>query len=761
VKFFTTKYVAILFSFLIATSVLISLLVLFMPKTNLNPHDNIIIESDGDFSKYGFSGEGSSKKPFIIENLNITTGETHGIYISTTTLHFEIRNCFVSAKDYGIYISETAEYAVIIEKNTIKYCNQVGLYCEESKGIIVQQNQFDKNNKAFSLRLCKESVFTNNKVTNSKDSSTIDLCSDSTITDNLFKNNEKQPLWLLWSWNSILSDNIFEKNSGGIFVQNPGTTIKNNKFDKWGIKLSHWTSEDFSTYVFENNTIQGKEIALLQNESNLCVSSEFSQIYLVKCENVTIYNKEIIETTNGITLVESRNITILNVNLNKNGDSLNIFDCDNVNIINSTISNSSSAIILDTCPNSVITSCNIINNVEGIWMYNSDNFTFVENTLSNNKIRGLELAYTYNCTVRSNNFTWNGIEILGGYTYTDSDKLFLDNNLVNGLPIGIFTNETELNITSKYGQIITKDCNSVSISNQTIFGVQRGIQIFGGENHTIQNNEFWNCSKFGLVVSGCKNAILENNLAKFCGDGIWISDMKNVTIQNNELYGNYNSGICQFTSNSSMIKDNYCIENEVGIINYSSKNWNVTNNTLYQNAEGFRNEEHIGTQGENFYKELSFNQISNNKIGVKLWDSREISVKNNEIIANNEIGIFVWESFNCSIKQNKIDLNGFGIKINVSESIIIYQNQFIGNSNYALVIYLDSFDNTIYSNNFISNKLEGISQAYDDSTNSTWFNLLTSTGNYWENWQGNGSYFIDGESKSEDPYPIDHPVILF
>ena len=47
-------------------------------------HEPIRIESDSDLEVYNFSGDGTILNPYRIENYNITTTESSGIYISTT-----------------------------------------------------------------------------------------------------------------------------------------------------------------------------------------------------------------------------------------------------------------------------------------------------------------------------------------------------------------------------------------------------------------------------------------------------------------------------------------------------------------------------------------------------------------------------------------------------------------------------------------------------------------------------------------------------
>ncbi|MHA2297124.1 MAG: hypothetical protein ACXADA_13940 [Candidatus Hodarchaeales archaeon] len=91
----------------------------------LLPHQPINIESNGDFVTLGVDGSGTSDDPYIIENLSIETSEGHGIYITRTTVHFIIRNCWIVASvgDFdqtGIYIDDIRDNTATIYNNTCR-----------------------------------------------------------------------------------------------------------------------------------------------------------------------------------------------------------------------------------------------------------------------------------------------------------------------------------------------------------------------------------------------------------------------------------------------------------------------------------------------------------------------------------------------------------------------------------------------------------------------------------------------------------------
>lgn len=77
-----------------------------MPNHTFNlSSEPIIINSDSDFKEYNFPGNGTIDNPYIISDITIITNETIGIFISQTTAYFLISNCFITATNYGIYLS--------------------------------------------------------------------------------------------------------------------------------------------------------------------------------------------------------------------------------------------------------------------------------------------------------------------------------------------------------------------------------------------------------------------------------------------------------------------------------------------------------------------------------------------------------------------------------------------------------------------------------------------------------------------------------
>jgi len=85
-------------------------------------HDPILITSDDDFETQGWPGNGSIIDPYVIEGLWIErVYGVRSIVVSSTTVDFIIRNCYIEPDTYGIQLGLTGsvEGSILIQNNTV------------------------------------------------------------------------------------------------------------------------------------------------------------------------------------------------------------------------------------------------------------------------------------------------------------------------------------------------------------------------------------------------------------------------------------------------------------------------------------------------------------------------------------------------------------------------------------------------------------------------------------------------------------------
>ncbi|MGH7799885.1 MAG: right-handed parallel beta-helix repeat-containing protein [Thermodesulfobacteriota bacterium] len=256
-------------------------------KTSLKKHKPIAITSNDDFTKPGAeigcgcvtAGSGTAKAPYIIENWDIETPSTYGIYVEETSAHFIIRDVRVygvnDPRFKGIFMRDVKN-AHKIEKSTIERNSGTGIFLRNatnialigntiknngpvgiglfggsgntlkdniitgnswgirvdgSKGNTISGNEVTGNMLGMFLRGI-DNIYTNNKINNNKDGGVnMDTSRKSKFTGNNVCNNGK---WGIALYNS--TDNVVEKNTvcenkdGGIYIQGSDkNAVTNNK----------------------------------------------------------------------------------------------------------------------------------------------------------------------------------------------------------------------------------------------------------------------------------------------------------------------------------------------------------------------------------------------------------------------------------------------------------------------------------------------------------------------------------------------------
>ena len=108
---------------------------------------SIVIWGDRDFRNYNFPGKGTADNPYLIQEYDIDTSSSRGIYITSTTKYFVIQNCIIKAANTAIYISNTAEGTVSILNNECSNNGFNGIYVIDSPSSQIIDNTCNNNQR--------------------------------------------------------------------------------------------------------------------------------------------------------------------------------------------------------------------------------------------------------------------------------------------------------------------------------------------------------------------------------------------------------------------------------------------------------------------------------------------------------------------------------------------------------------------------------------------------------------------------------------
>ena len=362
----------------------------------LTTHDSFTITSDADFDSYDFSGTGADYDPYIIEGYNITTTMGYGIYITGTTKHFIIRDCYIKGGPTGIEIHNVAVNTSIIINNT---CLDMGSF-----GISISNT----NNATLSFNKCEKS----------NDSAIMIIHSDFTL----------------------LINNTLKETKAGFFVYDSNFPMfYNNSLYDCGIHFYSDNLYQLKSYYFEDNKVNGKKYGFFVDQYSLLFNSpDYGQIVLVNCSNSIISNQYIPRTATGIEVIHSNNITIQDCNIESMMlewaflfDGICIKESTNCTIKGNFCYNGTSGIRLEDTEDTLVTNnileenwagidingglnTSLIGNTcersyyAGMFLTGMDNSLIQDNTLYNNSQDGIQLHSLSNVIISYNLFEKNG-----------------------------------------------------------------------------------------------------------------------------------------------------------------------------------------------------------------------------------------------------------------------------------------------------------------------------------------------------------------
>jgi parallel beta-helix repeat protein len=302
--------IGIVILLILAVSITVPLSIRYVRNRNveLKPYSPILIWNDADFENYDIRGSGVKEDPYVFQNFEIITSLSYGIYIFRTTKYFEIRNCYISASNTGIYIEKVAASTAKIENVTIEN-HYIGLNILNSPDSIVQNSTLFANYRGIVLEFSDNSSISNNVcIFNDYFGIRVKNSDNCTIKNNEANRNDVG-IQIEASTSCIVKDNTCKNNLfDGIFSLGVSeTTFTDNRcfnnFD-YGIKIVESTYSSYVNNIIDFNSYDGIYLAIssfceiMYNEivSNVrygvYISSDFGYSF-----NVTIHHNSFINNT--------------------------------------------------------------------------------------------------------------------------------------------------------------------------------------------------------------------------------------------------------------------------------------------------------------------------------------------------------------------------------------------------------------------------------------------------------------------------------
>lgn len=523
---------SIAFSIILVVSTIIVVLIVIEPTDQMIEHEPILIWCDRDFNNYNFRGKGSEESPYRINNLNITTTSSKGIYITNTTKSFIISNCIISAGYAGIHIQKIATSTAQIINNT---CNDagVGILIQNSPNIIISNNICQKNDKENGIFISNSpnSLITNNTCNGNSGINFIEKnfgngislinSPSSILSDNVCILNSGHGISLSLSDNSIISNNRFSNNSiTGLWVDySRNSSVINNKFLNDGLafeslftsnhdifdKFEEFTLDYYLSMKIEGNFVNEKPLGFYSNLTNQIITSTGDgQMIFVNCFNLTVSD---------LTPTEFYGVSF--------------YYCSYSKIIGNNFSNIAKNGVLQVYSDYTLIANNTLsfNGETGIILYNSNNSTIYNNTCLSNYWGGITMIQSSNITIKQNICNNSGSTNSDGITVLMSSNITITENICkNNRNSGIETWESEYLIitnntliNNRWGifggpaSFFTISFNTIELSRQE--GIMMITSSSNGlsKNSTITYNIFANNTSYGIAIQAGINIVIHHN----------------------------------------------------------------------------------------------------------------------------------------------------------------------------------------------------------------------------------------------------------
>ena len=582
-----------------------------------------------------------------------------GIYLGTSVEHCNVSDNNVSNNNYGIYLDSSSNNNTFTS-NTANSNYNYGIYMDSS------------DNNTFT---CINAL--NNNYGIYMHSSDYNNLSGNTVNE-----NGDCGIYLDHSSSNNLSGNTFVND--GLFV---------------------WYS--YHNTVEDNNTVNGKPLVYLEDASDCSVEEDAGQVILVNCDNVTVEDQDLSNTTVGIELLGTTN--------------------------------------------SLITSNTASNNYYGIYLRSSDNNNLTSNTVNENDNYGIYMYSSDSNNLSGNTFVNDGLFVQYSYHNTVED------NTVNGKPLVYLEDASDCSVEEDAGQVILVNCDNVTVEDQDLSNTDVGIELWGTTNSLITSNTANSNDWYGIYMSSSSNNNLSGNTALDNNYGIYMhSSSNNNTLTGNTANENDNYGIyMSYSSNNNTLTSNTVNENgNYGIYMSSSDSNNLSGNTALDNNYGIympyssNNTLTGNTANENNYYGIYMDSSSNNNLsdntvnenddyGIYMYSSDSNNLSDNTANENDDCGIYMYSSDSNNLSGNTALDNYYGIYMSYSSNNNLSDNTVNENDYYG--ICMDSSDSNNLSGNTALDNNYGI-YLWSSSNNTIYNNYFNNTNNAWDN--GNNSWNI-------------------
>jgi len=324
-----------------------------------------------------------------------------------------------------------------------------------------------------------------------------------------------------------------------------------------------------------------------------------------------------------------------------------------------------------------------------------------------------------NIVIDGGGYILNGSGDGAGIDLSGRSNVTVRNVEIRGFEIGIrlFDTGYESHNVSVVGNIITENECGICFGDYD-------DRVFGGFNHSIVGNTVAN-NTVGVDLISVNSTVSHNNITgSDVGIFLWSTFQ---TVSENHIVSEKDGIVAWISQFDSIRGNNVTTYNGNGVsLNGSYYSMITQNNIITNNGDGI----HLGYDSTYDWAETcSYNNITWNNINTENGEGIVLQGGMNNTMLGNNI---------TTINGNSVHLDSFTHRAMMysCSNNSIYENNFTAGNAYSIKL-VDSTDNLIFHNNFISNTtLTNIINS-----ENVWDNGYPSGGNYWSDYVGQDEYF--------------------
>ena len=509
--------------------------------------------------------------PTIQEAINVATeGDTifvrSGLYrenlIVNKTVLLVGENCkstIIDGQQRGDVILITSSNVTVtnfkVINSSLQHC---GIRLSAVQECAVSNCNISQNHFGILLYSSSSNTILNNSIMGNWEGIILDNSADNFICKNQITKNMDCGIYLYSSANNTLRNNWLTSNLGGgiLIFSSPNSILKNNSISGSFANFGVWDADEllpnFIQDIDTSNTVDGKPIYYWVNEKNKKVPPDAGCVSLINSTNIIVENLNLTNNYHGILFFRTTNSSILNNNITANSYGIKLcYSSNNIISENRVLANKYGVRLDSSSNNNLVCNNHIVENTElyGILIDSSLNNTVCQNTIENDKSGILIWYYSHYNRVYRNNIRNNTLYGIVLRLYSNSNILS-ENNVVNNW-CGIRIEDTSSNNIIYHNNFIN-NTETFDISELAINIWDNGYPSGGNfwSNHAnsdLQSGVYQNVTGSD-GIGDLPYVIDENNIDRYplmasinvFDAGVWDTKACSVDIMSNSTLSNFN-----------------------------------------------------------------------------------------------------------------------------------------------------------------------------------------------------------------------------